>query len=227
MEGAFLEALLGSDAPPAPSTLPVGLPTADEGTPWAVEREDLLHQVADLTMQVTTLEGLLRDATTEREQLRETVATERHRAAALEMQLKTRPDPDEAAALRAERDRLQQQLALAKRIRGTRRALKIADPYQGTVADVIDTVVRASNVQLAEESLRVIETIQRDCEEWVGQAPPLFEVINLAVLWLGVSMTRRNSTAVQAALAPYRGRLKPRSLGPVLRVLWQHLLSGE
>ena len=119
------------------------------------------------------------------------------------------------------------QLAVAKSTRGARRAGVWPDPYHGQVADVIGSVTRASNIQLTEESLKVVAEAQETMAGAMGHAPSWFEITNLAWLWLGVSLQHRDPGALAAALAPYRGRLKPRSLGPVLRALWQYLLDGR
>jgi hypothetical protein len=208
IEGTLLEAVLGgSDSLPAASLAAV---RADErppehGAPVAPVRPEAAESQA------------LTDATAEREALRHALAQAQAAHAA------------DQARWAQERQRLEDALrqATTNRASPPRRRKMTYDPYSGTIAEVATTVARASNIQLAEESLKVIEAIQRDCQEWVGQALSLFEITNLALLWLGVSLARRDPAALQAALAPYRGRLKPRSLGPVLRVLWQHLLGVD
>jgi hypothetical protein len=91
---------------------------------------------------------------------------------------------------------------------------------------MIGAVSRATNIQLAEVGRQVVTETQDAIAAVVGHAPSLVEITNLALLWLGVSLQHRDPAALAEALAPYRGRLKPRSLGPVLRGLWLHLLGG-
>lgn len=170
---------------------------------------------ADSQAALSTLRQQLEEAEAQLAQARETLHAEQAARAT------------DQAAWASERQSLMQAADQAKVPAGGRgrRSKPLSDPYHGEIADIINTVQRASNIQLSEAAIGVVTSVQDTVQNAVGQSPSLFEVTNLALLWLGVTLDQREAEPLTRALAPYQGRLKPRSLGPALRALWRHLLG--